>query len=136
MWKTWDASPSNLLNDKGCPYCRMSHGEKKIMLYLDKANVAYKYQYRFNDCVYQKVLPFDFYIPYKNLCIEFDGIQHFEPTQFNKKMSYEEAVENFKKQQIKDYIKNEYCKSNNINLLRIPYTELNNTELILNKYLS
>ena len=134
--KIWEASPANLLNDKGCPYCRMSHGERKILLYLDKLDTKYEYQYRFEDCIYQRVLPFDFYIPNKNLCIEFDGIQHFEPTQFNKKMSYEEAVENFKQQKIKDNIKNKYCEKNNINLLRIPYTELKNIETILNKYLS
>ena len=134
--KIWEASPANLLNNKGCPYCRMSHGERKILLSLDKLDTKYEYQYRFEDCIYQRVLPFDFYIPNKNLCIEFDGIQHFEPTQFNKKMSYEEAVENFKQQKIKDNIKNKYCEENNIKLLRIPYTELKNIETILNKYLS
>ena len=82
------------------------------------------------------VLPFDFYIPDKNLCIEFDGIQHFEPTRFNKKMTHEEAIENYNQQVIKYNIKTNYCKNNDINLLRIPYTEFKNIESILNKYLS
>ena len=126
----------NVLNDKGCPYCRMSHGEKNIMLYLEKENIDYEFQYVFDDCIYQRVLPFDFYIPDKNLCIEFDGIQHFEPTRFNKKMTHEEAIENYNQQVIKDNIKTNYCKNNDINLLRIPYTEFKNIESILNKYLS
>lgn len=134
--RTWNTSPVNLLNDKGCPYCRMSHGEKNIMLYLEKENIDYEFQYVFDDCIYQRVLPFDFYIPDKNLCIEFDGIQHFEPTRFNKKMTHEEAIENYNQQVIKDNIKTNYCKNNEINLLRIPYTEFKNIESILNKYLS
>lgn len=39
--------------------------------------------------------------------------------------------ENFKKTQKHDKIKNEYCKSNNIRLLRIPYWEGNNMEKII-----
>lgn len=55
------------------------------MLYLEKENINYEFQYIFDDCIYQRALPFDFYILDKNLCIEFDGIQHFEPTRFTKK---------------------------------------------------
>ena len=134
--RTWNTSPVNLLNDKGCPYCRMSHGEKNIMFYLEKENIDYECQYVFDDCIYQRALSFDFYIPDKNLCIEFDGIQHFEPTRFTKKMTHEEAIEKYNQQVIKDNIKTNYCKNNEINLLRIPYTEFKNIESILNKYLS
>ena len=34
-----------------------------------------------------------------------------------------------------DKIKNEYCKNNNIRLIRIPYYEINNIEKILYEYL-
>ena len=34
---------------------------------------------------------------------------------------------------IRDTIKTEYCKKNNIKLIRIPYWEINNIEEILNK---
>lgn len=134
--KIWNTTPVSVLYGGGCPYCRMSHGEKEIMFYLENKNIEYESQYVFNDCVYQRTLPFDFYIPSKNLCIEFDGIQHFEPTRFNKKITYEEAIENYNQQIIKDNIKTNYCKNNNINLLRISYMEFDNIKLILNKYLS
>ena len=81
-------------------------------------------------------MPFDFYLPEYNVCIEYDGIQHFEPTRFNKKMTIEEANDNFIQQKFRDEIKNNYCKNNNIKLLRIPYTEYDNIEKIINKYLS
>lgn len=90
----------------------------------------------FLDCCNIKPLPFDFYLPEYNVCIEYDGIQHFEPTRFNKKMTIEEANDNFIQQKFRDEIKNNYCKNNNIKLLRIPYTEYDNIEKVINKYLS
>ena len=39
-------------------------------------------------------------------------------------------------QQKRDQIKNAYCEENNIMLIRIPYTEYQNIENILNKYLA
>lgn len=27
-------------------------------------------------------LPFDFYLPYYNTCIEYDGVQHFKPIDY------------------------------------------------------
>ena len=58
------------------------------------------------------------------LClIEYDGEQHFKPIEF---FGGEEA---FQKQQERDQKKDEWCKENNIPLLRIPYTDYD----ILNK---
>ena len=44
--------------------------------------------------------------------------------------------EKFKSQQYRDKIKTEYCKNNNIKLIRIPYTDFDNIEKILNKYIA
>jgi hypothetical protein len=62
------------------------------------------------------------------MCIEYDGIQHFEPIE---KWG---GIERFNKQLINDNIKNEYCVKNNINLLRISYKDINNIEIIINAY--
>ena len=56
--------------------------------------------------------------------IEFDGEQHFEPERFNN-ISIEQAKENFIKVQAHNKYKNQWCKNNNIPLIRIPYTHLN-----------
>jgi hypothetical protein len=37
--------------------------------------------------------------------------------------------EKFKKTQLHDQIKNEYCKKNNIPLIRIPYTHFDNINI-------
>ena len=109
--------------------------EEAIRLFLEKNNIEYKHQYFFKDCRDKLALRFDFYIPSYNLLIEYDGIGHFEPTNFNG-IDDKRANEGFKKQQFHDQIKNEYCKSNNIPLLRISYKEINEIENILKQTLN
>ena len=59
------------------------------------------------------------------MAIEYDGKQHFEPI---KHYGGDIAFAELKK---RDEIKNEYCKANNITLLRIPYWEYDNISKIL-----
>lgn len=99
-------------------------------------SIDYETEYRFEDCKDTRSLPFDFYIKSKNICIEYDGEQHFIPIRFNKNITQEEMNEKFKSQQYRDKIKTEYCKNNNIKLIRIPYTDFDNIEKILNKYIA
>lgn len=105
------------LEGEGCPKCKMSKGERLIMDFLDENNIPYIPQKKFNDCKYKAELPFDFYFPDKNLCIEYDGIQHF--------MIIENwgGAEEFKLRKKKDKIKNKYCLDHNIKLERIKYDE-------------
>lgn len=104
----------------------ISSGEKEIMEYLINKNIEFEREYIFNDCLYNDVLRFDFYLPNYNLVIEYDGRQHFEPVDL---FGGEDA---FEIQKIKDKIKDDYCKNNNIKILRIPY--YNNTIKMLNDY--
>lgn len=123
----WLARPSNILNGKGCPRCNQSHGEKEIALLLDKYNISYETQYKFNDCKDKKVLPFDFYLPTYHKLIEYQGKQHYEPIEF---FGGQDA---FEIRQKHDNIKSEYCKNNGIPLLCIPYDK--NIEEELNNFL-
>jgi hypothetical protein len=102
----------------GCPNCKLSKGEEKIKVCLDEMNIKYEQQKKFIDCLNIKELPFDFYLPDYNLCIEYDGKQHFDKDNLlNKKEgSFEDRIKC-------DYIKNEYCLLNNIQMVRIPYTD-------------
>lgn len=129
-------APGNVFSRKIdlCPICSYSVGEKMVCNFLDKYNVRYNYQYSFPDCKYRYKLPFDFYIKSANMCIEFDGIQHFQPVDFAGK-GLKWANNNFKMIQIKDNIKNEYCKKQHINLVRIPYWEQESIDEILLKEL-
>ena len=60
---------------------------------------------------------FDIYIPLFNICIEFDGKQHYE---INNNFGGENEFEKIK---LRDNIKTQYCINNNMNLIRIRYDE-------------
>ncbi|WP_160687196.1 hypothetical protein [Clostridium sp. C2-6-12] len=125
---TWRVSPSSILSGYGCPKCNESRGEKKICAYLEKKKIKYIQEYKFCDCKYKRLLPFDFYLPDYNICIEYDGEQHFKAYRFSDR---EKAIKKLSIIQIRDEIKTNYCKSNNITLIRIPYTELKNIDNFL-----
>ena len=132
--KVWLAKPNNIFSGKGCPRCKSSKGEKEISRVLDALHIDYGTQFKFQDCKDEHPLPFDFYIPEKNICIEYDGRQHFEPCTFGG-ITKERAIENFELAKEHDKIKDEYCQVNNITLIRIPYWEYENIEQILSLHL-
>ena len=132
----WHTPPNSVLHGRGCPICNVSHGALRIKKILDSLDIKYELEHRFNDCKDIRSLPFDFYIPSKNICIEYDGEQHFMPVKFGKSQTKEQMQEKFDLQLRRDKIKTAYCSDKNILLIRIPYTEFNNIDKILNKYLS
>ena len=110
--------PDNHINKKyGCPCCNESKGEKEIYKYLDKNNIEYIRQKKFKDCKNKKSLPFDFYLPEYNICIEYNGIQHYEH------VGYFGCKEKFEYQLNNDRIKYDYCIENDIRLIIIKYDE-------------
>ena len=54
-----------------------SKGESIIHHFLLKHNIAVQFQKRFEGCKNVIPLPFDFYLPDYNMCIEFNGRQHY-----------------------------------------------------------
>ena len=97
--------------------CGQSRGEYKIFQILKDKNVLFETQKTFPDLLSNKNwrLRFDFYFPEYNICLEYQGIQHYDSTN---KFYSEEGQE-------RDNIKREYCKNNNIKLIEIPYTDYN-----------
>ena len=94
---------------------------------MENNNINYIPQKRFKDCKDNKPLPFDFYLPILNICIEYDGEQHF------KSKEHFGGEQGFLTRQKHDQIKTDYCKNNNIPLLRISYKD--NIEEKLNNFL-
>jgi len=112
---------------QGCPKCRKSKCEETILKTLKDNNIKYITQKKFDGCKDKNTLPFDFYLPEYNMCIEYDGIQHFEP------IEYWGGLKNFEYIQKHDKIKNKYCKKHNIKLIRIEYNRKLNSKKILKK---
>ncbi len=112
--------------------CLTSYYNMYIDKLLDDMNVEHisEYSVNINGVQYR----FDFYLPKYNLFIEYDGSQHYVISRFcgdNKEQNEQILL----KTQKRDSIKNEYCKTNNINLLRIPYWESKNIETIISNHL-
>lgn len=123
-------------NQIRCRKCtrQMSKGEILIENYLKKNKLKYTLQYKFDDLKAlnnKHFLKFDFAVFTDNsliTLIEFDGEQHFKPIEFYG------GIDAFNTLQTNDTMKNNYCKANEINLLRISFKEINDIENILNNY--
>jgi len=105
------------LNGVGCPTCKSSKGELYIESILIEKNISYVRQHTFYDCKNIKQLPFDFYLPELNMCIEYDGRHHFEC------IDLWGGEENLNYIKTNDKIKENYCLNNNISLVRISYKD-------------
>jgi len=122
----WENTPSHLLDGQGCPKCNSSKGEKEVERVLKKLSIKHIREHSFEDCKRGNYpLPFDFYLPDYNICIEYDGKQHYKPIDF---FGGEKAFARRKKN---DNIKGKYCKNNKIKLIRIPYTVVDIENFIL-----
>lgn len=88
--------------------------EIKTAKYLDEKNVRYETQKTFDGCKNVHKLRFDFYLPDYNVIIETHGEQH-----------YKDCSEIFgltlEKQQERDLYKKNFCASNGIKYIEIPY---------------
>ena len=126
--------PYNHLAGKGCKLCKnQSKKEKIIHEYLTVKKIIFIPQKSFKGCVYKRKLRFDFYIPRLNLCLEYDGKQHYEP------LDCFGGVKQFELNKIKDKIKTVFCDEQNIKLIRLNYLHKENQifkklEKISNQY--
>lgn len=131
----WEVTPDHLINRKDdCPYCAKyvtnSRGTRRIQSWLIANKVDFEREKTFPNLKgykNQNNLRFDFYLPHHNICIEYDGQQHFRPIPiFGGKEAYRLQV-------LHDRLKDEFCKENKIKLIRIPYYKKDLIESLLNK---
>lgn len=122
-----------------CKMCseKGSKGERKIREILTKYGTLFVEQYRDPRCKNLSSLPFDFAVV-KNLdgdsnsvvfLIEFDGRQHYEPSDlFGGEKGFRQRVKN-------DEIKTNFCETNEIPLLRVKFDQFIDLEKIIEKWL-
>ncbi len=130
----WESTINSRNKGIGCPKCNESKGEKQLDIILTQYNIPHDSQYKFNNLrgIGNGLLKFDVPIFWDiektrlRMLIEYDGIFHYEK-KFDR--------DGFETLKIHDEMKNQYCKNNNIKLVRIPYWEFDNIEQILKKEL-
>ena len=110
-------TPDCHLSGGGCPKHHEPKCEKIIREYLIKNNYNYTTQKKYPDCRYKKPLSYDFYLPDFNMCIEYNGEQHYKSV---KRWGGDKL---FIVRQLRDEIKRKYCEKNNIKLLVIKHNE-------------
>ena len=126
--KEFVALPAKIISGHttSCGCKIQSSRERLIESVLKNNKIKYEKQKRFSDCRYHYTLPFDFAIYNNdgslNCLIEYDGKQHYEPSDFFG------GSEAFRLTQIRDAVKDNYCKSNDIPLKRLRY-ELTDEEI-------
>lgn len=102
----------------GCE--RRSKGERTVAKILSDNSIPYITEYKPFKFASGGYAAFDFYVNNQYL-IEYDGETHY---QYN--LHGWHNLEQLEKQQERDIIKNQWCKDNNIPLIRIPYWHLEN----------
>lgn len=111
-------------NNSGCPTCNSSRGEERIRLFLNKNNIHYILQMKFEDLigVGGGQLSYDFYLPEYNILSEYQG-------QFHDREVYK--GHDFERQKEHDKRKRDYAHKNKIKLLEIWYWDFDKVEEIL-----
>lgn len=125
----WEVRPANFLNRATrCPACctinTRSKGHEMIKGVLERLEVAFREEARIiRSPETGRFFAFDFFIPDKQVAIEFDGRTHFEETRFVTRK------EGLAAQQRRDILKTETALANGISILRMDYTLTNRHEL-------
>lgn len=140
--KEFDMKIHNFItNNQRCPFCSRSvkgknnnsKGTLEIKKFLINNGIDFIQEACFNECkspISNILLPFDFYLEDKNILIEFDGRQHFEPVEIF------EGEKGFERTKRNDKIKNEFAREKGIKLIRISYKEFKDIKNILKEELN
>lgn len=102
---------------------KTSKGSFRIEKYLIKNSIKYIKEKHFKDTKIGKPLPFDFFLPDYNICIEYNGLQHYKLCKFSEF--------NLEKRKKNDLLRYSYCQRKGIHLITIPYWDYKRIEEIL-----
>lgn len=125
------------LTHNKCTVCNASRGEREVARILEKLNIKYEKEYKFDDCETKKIniLPFDFliYSNQKIKMIEYHGAQHYKLCDFGRENICKKRA--LKKTRRNDKIKRDFCKSKKIPFLEISYKNYNKIEELITNFI-
>lgn len=125
----FEQAPDCHLQGKGCPSCFFKN-ESLIFHLLKENGILFEHNKDIRKIIpsIKKYYKVDFYLPDKNIIIEYNGGQHYAPVNFSNSPHYK-MEESFQKQQKRDEYIRCVCKNNNILLIEIDGREYNGFEL-------
>jgi very-short-patch-repair endonuclease len=97
----------------------LSELEEKVFNLIEEAVPFYKVIRQYYVYYHNQQLRFDFYLPELRVCIEVQGQQHFTFNNF-----HYESVNEFKRQKVRDVLKQEWCEENNNTLIALKYDKV------------
>lgn len=109
-------NPNCHLSGNGCPKCRNSSLEEKVMVFLEKNGIRYVKEQTFWWLIDKQNMYLDFYLPDYNIAIECQGIQHFIPIKRGK-MTQDSSECLFEEIKKRDALKLKLCSEHNIKVL-------------------
>lgn len=126
----WEAAIRDRIKGRGCPICSESKGERRVANTLESLGIEYQREVSFKELtgIGGGNLRYDFGVYDKGKLtglIEYDGIYHFQ------KVFEGDSHELIKKH---DVIKDEYLNRIGMPLIRIPYTEIELIEELVEKF--
>lgn len=68
-------TPSNHLNNRGCPVCRSSKNEQRLAAIFKKYDVPFVQEFKLKQ--YNNRYRYDFYLPLQRVIVEFHGDHHY-----------------------------------------------------------
>lgn len=100
----------------GCIREIESYGEERIENFLNANSILFESPKLFNNLKDKRHLHYDFYLPEYNMLIEYQGVQHYDPSHqlSGKKNAWE-------LQKYHDLLKKNYAITNKYNFVEIPY---------------
>lgn len=114
-------TPSKHISGFGCPTCAnraKSNLAAFVKDYLIANKISFQTEKRFADCADKAALPFDFYLPDLNVCIEVNGAQHYKFVPH-----FYKDLHAFHRQKHHDWLKRKYCLKNGIKLIVLKYDD-------------
>lgn len=116
----FEVTPNNHLRGRGCPMCNTSKGEMTIKNILLKHKIQFVSQFRIPEV--KEIFFYDFYIPEKNLLIEFHGDQHYRFIKY-----FHKTKEAFDLQLVRDHKKKALARAWGYKYLCIHHNVLERT---------
>lgn len=107
--------PKIHLKGCGCPKCKSSHLEKRILKLLTENNLEFIYGCNKRTLDWLGMQHLDFYLPQHNIAIECQGEQHFVPSNFGSKDKDPNVCLSLVKE--RDERKRKLCEEHNVKLL-------------------